>query len=237
MIGLAAQYQQDPLFTAEQFLLENGRQLEQLHTYLKEALLPARRSLAPGRQFVLEGIVTSHQPQVLVFQEYANVAAWRESELQLNADPQLGARLAAWDKLGEPSVQRLVSLYASPHYQAMPAKREAKVFEWRVYQAPSMWQANGLHERFAGPEIPIFHRCGIHPAIYLSGLAGTQLPNLSYLTPFASLAEREQAWTKFQADPEWLEVKKQSMETYGFTPRFITTALYKPAAYQNELGN
>jgi hypothetical protein len=232
LIGLDAQYNQEPLFVAEQFLLDNGQQLGRLHEYLESGLLPALRSAVGGRQLVLEAVVSAHQPQILFLQEFANLEAWRATGKQLASDSALLAKLRAWESSGEPYSQRNLAIYASPHYQSQQAiPTDKPLYELRTYQAPSMWQANGLHERFAGPEIPIFHRCGIHPALYLSGIAGAQLPNLTYLTPFASLAEREAAWTKFQADPEWLRVKQDSVDKHGYTPRVINIALYKLAPY------
>jgi hypothetical protein len=57
------------------------------------------------------------------------------------------------------------------------------------------------------------------------------MPNLTYLTPFDSLAAREAAWTRFQADPEWHRVRQESIDNHGYTPRIITISLFKAAAY------
>jgi hypothetical protein len=233
LIGLDPQYASGPVIVAEQFLLENGRQLERLHTYLRDALLPGLARESSGRQIVLEAVVAAHQPQVLFLQEFASVDAWQQATRRLAQDENLLAAHAVWDS-ESPYLNRNLNLYAATCYQPEAAPLEAapqRIFELRVYQAPSMWQANGLHERFAGPEIPIFQRLGIHPILYLSGIAGSQLPNLTYLTPFDSLAAREAAWARFQGDPEWHAVRQNSIDQHGFTPRIISIALYKPAPY------
>jgi hypothetical protein len=231
LIGLDPQYANGPIFIAEQFLLDNGKQLERLHTYLRDALVPAVRAESGGRHFVLEAIVAAHQPQVLYLQEFESVERWREVTQILHENKGLRAAHAQFDR-ETPYAGRNVSLYAATNYcPPEGGAGDAKILELRVYQAPSIWQTNGLHERFAGPEIPIFHRCGIHPLLYLSGLAGTQLPNLTYLTPFASLAEREAAWSRFQGDPEWHAARQSSIEQHGYTPRVIQISLYKPAPY------
>lgn len=231
LIGLDPKYSSGPIFVAEQFLLENGKQLERLHLYLRDALLHALAAETKGRRFVLEAIVSAHQPQVLFLQEFESVAAWRAVTQNLSANKELLAAHEAFDR-ETPYHVRNLSLYAATNYNPDAVDLSGKnIFELRVYQAPSIWQANGLHERFEGPEIPIFHRCGIHPALYLSGIAGAQLPNLTYLTPFASLAAREAAWSKFQADPEWHAVRQHSIDQHGYTPRIINISLYKPAPY------
>ena len=59
-----------------------------------------------------------------------------------------------------------------------------------------------LRERFAGPEIQILRPSGDHCIQYADTIIGPDLPNLTYLIPFASLAEREKTWGVFGADPE-----------------------------------
>ncbi len=231
LIGLDPKYTSGPIFVAEQFLLENGKQLERLHLYLRDALLPALSAETKGRRLVLEAIVSAHQPQVLFLHEFESVEAWRAVTQSLSANKELLAAHEVFDR-ETPFHVRNLSLYAATNYNPNAVDLGGKnIFELRVYQAPSIWQANGLHERFEGPEIPIFHRCGIHPALYLSGIAGAQLPNLTYLTPFASLAAREAAWSKFQADAEWHAVRQHSIDQHGYTPRIINISLYKPAPY------
>ncbi len=231
MIGVNAQYESGRLIVLQQFLLDNGEQIGRLHGYLKDALLPALAREVGGAQIVLEAIVAAHQPQVLFLQEYEDVAQWRAASLRLKQDAALLAAHAAWDKAG-PYLSHATSLLAATHYSSPIAPSETpRIFELRLYQAPSEWQFNGLHERFAGPEVPIFHRCGIFPLFYASTIAGPQMPNLTYLTPFASLAVREEAWAKFQADPEWHAARQHSIDQHGYTPRALSVSLYKSAPY------
>ena len=232
LIGLEARYEAGPIFVLHQFLLDNGEQLGRLHDYLKDALLPALARESSGAQIVLEAVVAAHQPQVIFFQEFRDVAAWRETGLKLKTNSALVAASAAWDRQG-PYHAHSVSLLAATDYcpPVVAKSLPPRIFEMRVYEAPSEWQMNGVHERFAGPEIPIFHRCGIEPILYASTIAGQQMPNLTYLTPFENLAAREVAWTKFQADPDWHKARQESVDKHGFTPRVITVSLFRAAAY------
>ena len=92
-------------------------------------------------------------------------------------------------------------------------------------------QLQALHERFAGPEIKIFHRSGVHPLFYSSTVVGANMPNLTYLIPFDSLAAREQAWAAFGADPVWAKVRQESVEKYGQISNIIRISLYRATAY------
>lgn len=223
MIGVKAEYESGALVVMQQFLLENGLQLGRLHEYLT---VWRRKMERPG--MVLEVMVGEHQPQVVVLDWYGDVGEWREVGQRLKGDTELLAANQTWSAAGPYLEQRTTLLAGTgycPAFQGLAP--EQKLVEMRVYQAASEAQLNGVHERFAGPEIPIFHRCGIHPVFYGTTLAGAQMPNLTYLTPFRSLAEREAAWAKFQADPEWLKVKQESIAAHGFAPRVIRIGLYR----------
>jgi hypothetical protein len=118
----------------------------------------------------------------------------------------------------------------SPEIVAKPAAKP-RIFELRVYHSPTWRQLKALHERFAGPEIKIFHRVGVHPLLYTSTLIGDNMPNLTYLTPFDSLAAREKAWDAFAADPEWIKVRKESIDKHGQIANVIQIALYRATPY------
>ena len=94
-----------------------------------------------------------------------------------------------------------------------------------------MVRAIQFHERFAGPEIQIFHRSGIHPVLYSSTLIGPNKPNLTYLIPFEDLAAREKAWAAFGADPEWLKVRAESIAKGGQISSVIQMSLFRAAAF------
>jgi hypothetical protein len=111
------------------------------------------------------------------------------------------------------------------------APKTPRVFELRVYHAATERQLRYLRERFAGAEIAIFHRSGIHPILYGDTLFGPDMPNLTYLTPFASLAGREKAWDAFGADPEWAKARADSIARGGQIVAQSSSTLLRPAAF------
>ena len=119
----------------------------------------------------------------------------------------------------------------SPEIRIAEPAKAPRIFELRVYHSPTWRQLTALHERFSGPEIRIFHRCGIHPLFYASTVFGTNLPNLTYLIPFDDLAAREKAWNAFTGDPEWLKVRKESTEKHGQIASVIQVSLFRATPY------
>ena len=51
------------------------------------------------------------------------------------------------------------------------------------------------------------------------------------LIPFENLAARERAWEAFAADPEWVKVRKESIERSGQISSIIQISLFKAAPY------
>lgn len=225
-------------FLLEQFYLKNGTQAARIAQYLQGGVMESAKRLGmPAPVAVLEALVAPHMPQVACVTPYASVDEMQAARKKRAADGQYQSALAEWEKGDEAPYEHYseVLLEAADYQPALPKelpKQEApRVFELRVYHSPTERQLKALHERFAGPEIQIFHRCGVRPLLYSSTLIGPSKPNLVYLTPFDSLAAREKAWAAFGADPEWVKVRAESIAKHGQISSVIQIALYKAAAY------
>ena len=120
----------------------------------------------------------------------------------------------------------------SPEFVPLAEKpKTPRYFEMRVYHAPTQRQLSMVHERFAGSEIKIFHRVGVHPILYANTVFGNEMPNLTYIISFASLDAREKAWDAFAADPEWVKVRAESVARGGQIVNYQNIALWRAAAY------
>lgn len=224
------------LYVLENYYLKNGSQVERIHRWFSQGLLPELGRIHAGPKLVLEALVAPHMPQVAAITGYASVEEWLAVRKKKAASEAIGHALEAWEDGPEPPYEHysetlLQATDYSPEIAASKPGSPPRIFELRVYHSSTLRQLKALHERFAGPEVKIFARCGIHPLLYTSGLAGQNLPNLTYLTPFESLAAREKAWAAFGADPEWIKVRKESIDKYGQISSVIQIALYKSAAY------
>ena len=227
--------QSPKLYTFEQYFLKNSSQAGRLHGWLEGAWLPAYSRLT-GKQsaLVMDAAVAEHVPQTAVLAEWDSLEEWQESRAAMRADEDMRAALAYWEDHNEPPYEHFTQslLEATPYSPLLaPGGEKPRVFELRVYHAPTYRQLGALHDRFESPEIQIFHRCGIHPVLYTSALFGPWMPNLIYFTPFDSLGARETAWAKFMADEEWIRVRAESIAEHGQVNAFFKVALYKATAY------
>lgn len=223
-------------YVMEQFFLENGSQPERIHRFLSEALLPKLREVHRGPVLVLEALTAPHMPQVMLIMGIREIGEVWSVPKALFGDPKFQAAFDAWEAGEPPYLSTSATLLEAMDYSPeipVPAKPPGtrRIFELRTYHSPTARQAKLLHERFSGPEIKIFHRVGVHPVFYTETVFGAMRPNLTYLTPFASLAEREKAWNAFGADPEWAKVRKESIDRGGQISSQMQISLFRATAY------
>ncbi len=89
-----------------------------------------------------------------------------------------------------------------------------------------------LNARFNNITLKIWERHGIRQAGFWTTLVGDNNQNLIYLLEWESLAEREQKWDAFQADPEWQE-KRAETEAAGPIVAAISNQFLIPTPYSS----
>jgi hypothetical protein len=199
--------------------------------------MPLLRKTHPGPLGIFNVFLGPHVPAMVTLAGFADFAEFEAAMSRTRSDPGYQKALAELESGAEPPYDRVdVTLLEATDYspEIVPLKERPKtsrIFELRVYHSPTLRQNQLLHERFAGPEIKIFHRVGVHPILYSSTLIGPNMPNLTYLTPFATLADREKAWDAFGADPEWIKVRKESIDRGGQITNQISILLLRPTDY------
>lgn len=224
-------------YVLETFYLQQGAQVARMHEYFSKVALPVlQRVRHTGPVIYLESLVAPHMPQMIAIYGFQSLDEMWGVHTRIMQDPELVKNFEQWDSGDAPFDQQSSVLLEAADYSpkiVTPAEppKAPRIFELRVYHSPTWRQLKALHERFAGPEIQIFHRVGVHPLLYSSTLIGPNMPNLTYLIPFENLAAREKAWDAFGADPDWVKVRKESIEKHGQISSVIQISLFKATAY------
>jgi hypothetical protein len=224
-------------YAIQTFYLKNGTQPARIHEHFSKVAIPAIRERHDGPVIALEALVAPHMPQVAMVIGFRSLEEMWALHTSLGKNKDLGRKYQEWQTGPEPPFesQSNVLLEAADYSPDLEndkqPRKTQRVFELRQYHSPTWAQLQALHERFAGPEIRIFHRCGIHPVFYTSTLIGPNIPNLTYLIPFENLDAREKAWNAFAADPEWIKARKESIDKHGQISSVIQIALYKATPY------
>ncbi len=235
-LAAAGENQKTRYYVFEQYFMENGSQPGRIHDFFSKTLLPAVGRVHKGPVIAMEALIAPHMPQVAMIVGFESFEQLNSVSNSLFADRSFARAFDQWEAGEPPFVSSSAALLAAAPYSpevVAPEKPPAspRIFELRTYHSPTSRQWKALHERFAGPEIKIFHRVGVHPLFYSSTMFGENRPNLTYLIPFDSLAARERAWNAFGADEEWIRVRKESIDRSGQISSVIQMSLYRAMPY------
>lgn len=105
------------------------------------------------------------------------------------------------------------------------------IHELRIYHCvPGRLPA--LLNRFDTITLGLWERHGIRQAGFWTVLVGDSNQDLYYLLEWESLAEREEKWNAFAADPEWLE-KRAETEKDGQIVASVNNQILQPTAFSS----
>jgi hypothetical protein len=103
------------------------------------------------------------------------------------------------------------------------------IYETRVYRCiPGRLPA--LLKRFETITLKLWEKHGIRAAGFFTTLVGESNQELTYLLAWESLAEREQKWTAFTTDPDWITARAKTEED-GQIVGNIVNQLLVPTAF------
>jgi hypothetical protein len=105
------------------------------------------------------------------------------------------------------------------------------IYELRVYRCVPGRLPN-LLRRFQNTTLGIWERLGIRQAGFWTVMVGDGNHDLHYMLAWESLAEREQKWGTFSADPEWNEKRAES-EKDGAIVANITSSFLVPTKFSS----
>jgi len=174
----------------------------------------------------MDAIVAPHTPQAALLAVFSSFDEMLDVRASLASSPrvrQARAELESAGVLADVRSQVLVASRESLHFPADLKSFQTGVFEMRSYDAPA-W-----HDGPPTRAIAVLGRSGIHPIVNAATAAGEHMPRFTYVIPFASLAAREQAWNRLDADPEWIDMQRESAVTV------TGKSIYKLAPY-SQLG-
>ena len=106
-----------------------------------------------------------------------------------------------------------------------------QMFNLRIYESHNEAAGQKKIEMFNQGEIAIFRRVGLTPVFFGEAIAGSRMPNLTYLLAFNDDKARTDAWGKFGGDPDWKKLRAiPEYEDKRIVSR-ITNKLLSPTTY------
>lgn len=101
----------------------------------------------------------------------------------------------------------------------MTTKLDERLYELRLYRVAPGRQED-MESRVFDHLSRIFPRNGIHPMAAWSVTSGANLPMFAYITPWRTLEERNQAWSRFYSDPDWHAARNRTNAGGQLVERF-----------------
>ena len=105
------------------------------------------------------------------------------------------------------------------------------IHELRIYHCVR-GRLPALLNRFDTITLKLWEKHGIRQAGFWTMLVGDSNQDLYYLLEWESLAEREEKWNKFAADPEWLE-KRAETEKDGQIVAKVVNYMLQPTSFSS----
>ena len=111
------------------------------------------------------------------------------------------------------------------------ATAQNRVFELRTYTC-NEGKLETLKTRFRDHTIEIFKRHGVESVGYWVPQDPEQSKTtLIYIISHASREQATQNWKEFSADPEWIKVRKESVDAHGQVSSVIQITLLRATPY------
>jgi NIPSNAP len=216
--------------------LQSGPQVSRMLGWFEKRAFPIFEKHKFGPIGIFNVNVGPDIPSVVAIIPYLSLAQMESLWAELASDPDWRAARGELDTGDPPFYREDVALrratpFAQPLKATAPGEPAHKVYELRIYESPTERQLGYLHNRFAGGEIDVFHKSGIHPVLYSDTLIGPNMPNMAYLIPFENEGSRENAWAAFGQNPDWQRIRDESVRKGGEIVRNITNMFLSPASF------
>ena len=170
--------------------------MARLADYFSQHRIPALRKIHDGPVLVLEAVFAPHMPQVSFLCGYSSLDQFAAVTAKMSANAELAKAVDEWEHGAEQPYEAMNNLLieATPYSPelSMEKRKTPRYYEWRYYHSPSTYQLKALHERFAGPEIKIFHRSGVPSGSLRQHAGGAEYaePDLSHSVTIRSMPVR-----------------------------------------------
>jgi hypothetical protein len=207
----AAEGKMGEVYELRVYTLKPGKQAV-LDGYLSKAFLPALKRYEIGPMGVfLDKSADPLKYYVLIVAPTAEQLVRLSGRLADDAD----YRKAASEYFGAPASDPvyariesslMVPIAGMPRLEK-PDTARARLFNLRIYESHNERAGKKKIEMFNKGELSIFRRVGLTPVLFAETVAGSAMPNLTYLLVFPDEAGRKAAWDRFRADAEWKKLR------------------------------
>jgi hypothetical protein len=189
-------------------------QQKRVNDYWQKAAIPALNRAGVRPIGVFTELQDSATNRIYVLIPYDSLEAFASVHAKLEADSdylKAAAEFLAAPK-SNPAYERfetslLLAFEGMKHLAEPSADKRPNVFELRSYLSPSEDKGLNKIRMFESGEINVMKEVGLAPIFYGRTVAGSQMPNLFYMTSGENLDEHKKHWQAFSASPVWKKLQ------------------------------
>lgn len=233
---------QQQIYRIKVYHFDNPEQEKMVDSYLSEAYIPAlhRAGVQPVGVFKPVGQDTTSDRRTYVLTPHSSLKNMADLQNTLKNDEQYLEDGAAYIDASHarPLYEYfetivLKAFSEAPHIKVpqMSAPESEKIYELRSYRSATEALNKNKVEMFNVGEVDLFARLGFNAVFYGNVVAGSDMPNLMYMTSFKDMESRDAHWKSFVDDPQWK--KLSSMEKYQHNVSHIDIQLLHPTGYSD----
>lgn len=211
------------------------QQMQRTRDFTTQTVLPAYKRAGSGPIGVFSNMIGPASPSILVVAAYPDLASIDTLEQKLMEDKEFRKSAEAFNSMPGLSYQRaerslLRAFETMPKIEVPPTEgRNAnRVFELRTYESNNALTLHRKIKMFDNGEIGIFRRLNMNPVFFGETIVGANMPNLTYMLGFDSMAAREKAWQAFGQDPEWQKMRSEPGVSDGEVVSNISNWIVSP---------
>ena len=220
----------------------NDWQPARLNEFVQKSLLPALKREGITNVGAFRGQSCLTTPGLLLVTEYKSLAEMQSVQEKLAADKDYAQALQALEGGSElPYVRYETSVlraFAAFPQMSLPApltdkdgKAAPRLFELRTYESRTSVSLKNKIEMFNQEEIKIFTESGFTNIFFGETIIGTRMPALTYLVGFDNMEQRDKAWAKFVASPDFNRIKVKPGWTDPEAVSNIRAAFVRPLPF------
>lgn len=217
-----------------EYELSFGGNQANLHTYLKEALIPALNKYGVQHVGAFSELGNFEPVKIYVLIPYPGIEEYFTIPSSVLKDTDYISAAKNYNNLPPDNkvfnrftTQLMIGFDGLPKLNA--SYKGSGVYELRTYEGYNEDAVRRKISMFNEVELSIFRNNGINSVFFGEVIAGPNLPYLTYMVTFKDMAERNQKWSKFGADPEWIRIK--DLPEYANSVSNIIKKFLEPLPY------
>jgi hypothetical protein len=236
--GAAAAGHATSIIELRYFHLRNGAYIQKTNDFLGKYFLPAAQRTGAGPMGFFGAVIAEQSPFALALVSYPSLNAVAETAERMASDKDFRHGFDEFNSMTELSYFRMDNslLRGFPGWPGVTpppttSGRPARIFELRTYESNNLTAAARKIKMFDDGESNIFKRLGMNPVFFGETIVGRNMPNLTYMLSYDSLAHREELWKKFSADPEWQKMRANPDLVDALVVSNISNSILRPLPF------